>query len=134
MTAKLSFATALSRRARTYWRNDFRFDHWIESTLCQGMAPQHSPDCHYAAPQCPKTIHGFHGVLGARRHVPARWQEEWGDRPFIRSEQKQHDGLGNLIHSVFDLHITPRSEVREIWFLPAHTRTQIPRFVRDANN
>jgi hypothetical protein len=102
MTAKLGFAIAPNRHAATCRPDNFQLDHWIKAALRQRVASQYSPDCHQAAPRNSVTIDRFHGVLGARRHVPASRQEHGRDRPFICSKHAQRDGLGNLIHPVLN--------------------------------
>jgi len=108
MTAKLGFATALSRQAATCRSDNFQFDHWIESAFRQRVASQYSPDCQQTTPRNPVTIDRFHRVLGARRHVPASGQEHGRDRPFVCSKYEQRNGLENLTHPVLNSPVIPR--------------------------
>jgi len=108
MTAKLGFATALSRQAATCRSDNFQLDHWIEPALRQRVASQYSPDCQQTTPRNPVTIDRFHRVLGARRHIPASGQEHGRDRPFVCSKYEQRNGLENLTHPVLNSPVIPR--------------------------
>ena len=99
MTAKPGFAS--NRYAGIFSLDHLRPDYRIDPALRQRVASQYPPDRHQTTSRYTMSIDRFHGVLGARRHIPARGQKYGRDSPFVSSKQEQRDGFGKLVHLFF---------------------------------
>lgn len=74
------------------------FHHRIVSARRQRMTTQNSRKRHPSPPQSAITSNRFHRVFGTGRHITTGCREHRRNRPFVSSQQLQHDEFGTFTH------------------------------------
>src|ERR1700680_2709355 len=77
------------------------FDHRIQPTLSEGMAPRQAPSRHHSPAPRAIALHRFHRVFRTRRHVTARRRKRRRNPPFVKSQQPERERLHFYLSTSF---------------------------------